>query len=99
MVKELFTEKAEVLNKIQNKKAEILTLKHLIGLEETELLLNTDFKELGLTNEKQRTAYINQELRVHKREYDWLKYDLNVLENDLDMINTFIKGELNGIEK
>ena len=93
MVNELFTEKATVLTKIQNKKAEILTLKHLIGLKETELLLNTDFKELGYTNEKQRTAYVNSQLRQDKEELDWLKYDLTILENDLDMINTLIKGE------
>lgn len=92
MVNELFVEKGKLFTKIANKKAEILTLKHLIGLKETELLLNTDFKELGLTNEKQRTAYINDQLRSQKEELDWLKYDLNVLENDLDMTNTLIGG-------
>ena len=30
--------------------------------QEAELLLNTDFKELGLTNEKMRTAYVTNSL-------------------------------------
>lgn len=90
MVKETITEKANVLNKMQRKKAEIIALKHLISIQETALLLNTDFKELGLTNEKQRSAYINDKLREKREEMDWLKYDLSILENDLDMINTLL---------
>ena len=98
MVDEIFVEKGKAQTKIANKKAEILTLKHLIGAKETELLLNTDFKELGLTNEKQRSAYINQELRVDKEQLDWFKFDLFVLENDLEMINDLI-GDRNGIKE
>ena len=90
MVKETITEKANVLNKMQRKKAEIIALKHLISIQETALLLNTDFKELGLTNEKQRSAYLNDKLREKREEMDWLKYDLSSLENDLDMINTLL---------
>ena len=94
MVNELITDKAKLQNRIQNKKAEILTLKHLISLKETELLLNTDFKELGYTNEKQRTAYVNSQLRQDKEELDWLKYDLTILENDIIILNDLInKGD------
>ena len=94
MVNELIVEKGKLQNKIQMKKAEILSLKHLISIQETSLLLNTDFKELGLTNEKQRTAYINDKLREKREELDWLKYDLTVLENDIIILNDLInKGE------
>ena len=91
MVNELIVEKGKLQNKIQMKKAEILTLKHLISLKETELLLNTDFKELGYTNEKQRTAYVNSQLRQDKEELDWLKYDLTILEDDVEIINDLLK--------
>ena len=91
MVNELITEKAKLQNHMQNKKAEIITLKHLISIQETSLLLNTDFKELGLTNEKQRTAYINDKLRAKKEELDWLKYDLQIFENDVEIINDLLK--------
>ena len=95
MVNELIVEKGKLQNKIQMKKAEILSLKHLISIQETSLLLNTDFKELGLTNEKQRTAYINAKLRTKKEEMDWLKYDLTILEDDVEIINDLLnqKGD------
>ena len=96
----LIDTKMEFLEYIKIKKAEIITLKHLITLKETELLLNTDFKELGLTNEKQRTAYINDELRLEKQNLDWLKYDLQVREYDVEIINDLIRqGEKNGIKE
>ena len=90
MVNELITEKAKLQNKIQMKKAEILTLKHLISIQETALLLNTDFKAEGLTNEKQRSAYINDKLRSKKEEMDWLKYDLTFLTDDVEIINDLL---------
>ena len=34
--------------------------------KESKLYLETDFKELKLTNEKMRNSYINQEMRVEK---------------------------------
>ena len=87
----LINEKAKVLTKIQNKKAEIITLKHLISIQENALLLNTDFKELGLTNEKQRSAYINDKVRPKREELDWLKYDLQILEDDLSITNDLLQ--------
>ena len=91
MVNELITEKAKLQNRIQNKKAEIIALKHLINIQETAILLNTDFKAEGCTNEKQRTAYINDKLRQKKEELDWLKYDLTLLEDDVEIINDLLK--------
>ena len=90
MVNELITEKAKLQNRIQVKKAEILALKHLISIQETALLLNTDFKAEGLTNEKQRSAYINDKLRAKKEEMDWLKYDLTILTDDVEIINDLL---------
>ena len=90
MVNELITEKAKLQNRIQVKKAEILALKHLISIQETSLLLNTDFKAEGLTNEKQRSAYINDKLRAKKEEMDWLKYDLTILTDDVEIINDLL---------
>ena len=95
MASELITDKAKLQNRIQNKKAEIIALKHLINIQETAILLNTDFKAEGCTNEKQRTAYINDKLREKKEELDWLKYDLTVYENDIEILNDLLnqKGD------
>ena len=91
---DLIETKRQFLRQSENKKAEILTLKHLISIQETALLLNTDFKAEGCTNEKQRSAYVNDKLREKREELDWLKYDLTVLENDIIILNDLInKGE------
>ena len=91
---DLIETKRSILKQTENKKAQILTLKHLISIQETALLLNTDFKAEGCTNEKQRSAYVNDKLREKKEELDWLKYDLSVLENDIIILNDLInKGD------
>ena len=91
---DLIETKRSILKQTENKKAQILTLKHLISIQETALLLNTDFKAEGCTNEKQRSAYVNDKLREKKEELDWLKYDLTILENDIIILNDLInKGD------
>jgi len=52
--------------------------------QEAELLLNTDFKELGLTNDKMRTAYVTNSLID-------LKEDIELHKNSLNIVNDLIK--------
>lgn len=94
--KELVEAKLHTFQKMRLKQGVIINLKQLISLEENRLLLETDFKEKGLTNEKQRTAYINNELRAKKKELEWLKYDYAKFTDDLALINdllTIYKGD------
>jgi hypothetical protein len=88
---ELIESKLYTLQKYRVKEAQIINLKQLIGLKETELLLGTDFKAEGCTNEKQRTAYINNKLRADKNQLDWLKYDLAKFTDDLALIDDLLK--------
>lgn len=88
---ELIETKLYTLQKYRVKEAQIINLKQLIGLKETELLLETDFKAEGLTNEKQRSAYINNKLRANKNQLDWLKYDLAKFTDDLALIDDLLK--------
>ena len=91
---DLIETKKLLLRRIDNKKALILSKNLVYKYEETKLLLETDFKAEGLTNEKMRNAFITQELFELKSELEWLKYDLNVLENELSVINDLInKGD------
>lgn len=89
--KELVEAKLYTYRKMRLKQGVIINLKQLISLEENRLLLETDFKEKGLTNEKQRTAYINNELREKKRELEWLKYDYAKFSDDLALIDDLLK--------
>ena len=52
--------------------------------QEAELLLNTDFKELKLTNDKMRTAYVTNALID-------LKEDIELHKNSLNIVNDLIK--------
>ena len=55
--------------------------------QEAELLLNTDFKELGLTNENMRTAYVTNSLID-------LKESIELHKNSLNIVNDLIKIRL-----
>lgn len=96
---ELIDIKKLTLKKIGQKKAQIILLTQTIKSKEHKLLLTTDFKAEGLTNEKMRNAFISEELFDETVALDWAKYDLFVFENELSVINDLIQGELNGIKK
>jgi len=52
--------------------------------QEAEFLLNTDFKELKLTNDKMRTAYVDNLLMD-------LKKDIKLHKNSLNIVNDLIR--------
>lgn len=79
----LFNYNAEQL--IRNKDIVLLRLRQLeIDLlkKEADILLNTDFKAEGLTNEKQRTAYVNSKTIELKEAIKAHKHSLEIV-NDL----------------
>jgi inorganic pyrophosphatase/exopolyphosphatase len=70
---------------IQNKDyclTELTLAQNDLMKKENELLLTTDFKELKLTNEKMRTAYITERVTAEKARVDGYKNSLTIL-NDL----------------
>jgi inorganic pyrophosphatase/exopolyphosphatase len=70
---------------IQNKDyclTELTLAQNDLMKKENELLLTTDFKELKLTNEKMRTAYINEQCIAEKNRVNGYKSSLTIL-NDL----------------
>ena len=60
--------------------------------KEAKILLETDFKELKLTNEKMRQAYINQQLLP-------LKESIELHKNSLNIVNDLIKLRLMEVKK
>ena len=75
---------------IQNKDyclTELTLAQNDLMKKENELLLNTDFKELKLTNEKMRTAYINEQCIAEKNR-------VNGYKNSLAIINDLLKLRL-----
>ena len=59
--------------------------------EEALILLTTDFKELGLTNEKMRTAYVTNALIN-------LKESIELHKNSLNIVNDLIKLRLQEVK-
>ena len=79
----LFNYNAEEL--IRNKDIVLLRLRQLeikLMKKEADILLNTDFKAEGLTNEKQRTAYVNSKTIELKEAIKAHKHSLEIV-NDL----------------
>ena len=66
--------------------------------QEAELLLNTDFKELGLTNEKQRTAYVQDASSNDRFELDQIRFEYKQQEDDLEILNDLIKLRLQEVK-
>lgn len=92
MTKCLFDYNAEEL--IRNKDIVQLRLTELeieYKKQEAELLLNTDFKELKLTNEKMRTAYVTNALID-------LKESIELHKNSLNIVNDLIKLRLQEVK-
>jgi len=61
--------------------------------KESKLYLETDFKELKLTNEKMRTAYINKEMSTEKGVRQSYEHSIDVLN---DLIRLRLKEVKNG---
>lgn len=89
----LFNYNAELL--IRNKDIVLLRLRELeiqLLKKEADILLNTDFKAEGLTNEKQRTAYVNQ------KTID-LKEAIKAHKHSLEIVNDLLKLRLLEVKK
>ena len=88
----LFDYDAEEL--IRNKDMVLMRLRELeiqLMKAEAEILFNTDFKELKLTNESMRKAYINKET-MH------LKEAIKAHKHSLEIVNDLLKLRLTEME-
>ena len=82
MTKCLFDYNAEEL--IRNKDIVLMRLRELeieLMKKESELLLTTDFKEMKLTNESMRKAYLNKETMHLKEAIKAHKHSLTIVDD------------------
>ena len=96
--KQLIQLKEKRLETIQTAYIELLNKEEQIKNIENNLYLKTDFKELGLTNEKMRTAYVNDTLIPERTDLLFLKFELKQQENSLVILNDLIKLKLMEME-
>ena len=93
-VEELIQLKELRLKDLRTKQWKVITKENEIKNAESNLLLKTDFKELKLTNEKMRNAFINDALHKEKFELTQLKHELKQNEDVLVVINDLIELRL-----
>lgn len=94
MTKCLFDYNAEEL--IQNKDKVLFRLNQLeiqLMKKEADILLNTDFKAEGCTNEKQRTAYVNQQTIELKEAIKAHKHSLTIVDDLIRLRMQEVKTE------
>ena len=82
------------LTELRSKYYDLITKEREIKNGENNVLLKTDFKSLGLTNEKQRTAYVQDVSAKDRFQLDQLRYELKLQEDDLEILNDLIKLRL-----
>ena len=90
-LKRLIRAKSAALIELRELELKLINAKHELAIEERNLLLNTNFKELGLTNEKMRNAYVNEQLNDDNIKIDVLKHGITNKKDDIEIINDLIK--------
>ena len=79
------------LDDLRSKYYDVITKERQIKNGENNVLLNTDFKSLGLTNEKQRTAFVQDASAKDRFKLDQLRYEYKMEEDNLEILNDLIK--------
>ena len=79
---------------LRSKYYDLITKEREIKNGENNVLLNTDFKSLGLTNEKQRTAYVQDASAKERFQLDQIKYEYKQQEDIIEILNDLIKLRL-----
>lgn len=95
-LKALIQAKSDALIILRELELELLNAKHDLAEKERTIFLTTDFKELGLTNEKMRSAYVNEKLSDYKIKMDVQKHRITSKKDDIEIINDLI--ELRALE-
>ena len=90
-LEELIEAKYFVLNELRDIEYKILKIKIELEQKERTILLNTDFKKLGLTNEKARNAYVKERIADYSKAMEFKKLDVAAKEDELKIINNLIK--------
>ena len=90
-LKALIRTKSNELIMLRDFERVLLDIKLELAEKERKLILTTNFKELGLTNEKMRNAYVNEQLNDIKVKIDAQNLRIASKKDDIEIINDLIK--------
>ena len=78
------------LSEVESKYFEVISREQDLKNAENELYLNTDFKELKLTNDKMRNAYVGKATHEARLKLGLAKFELKQQENQLIILNDLL---------
>lgn len=90
-VKDLINEQALLNDAIHQLKGQIIDEEIKKDEHEAKLWTQTNFKQLGLTNNEQRKAYVKQQMGLFISKIGHLRNDLALAENELHLCKTKVK--------
>lgn len=90
-MKALIKMKSESLIILRDLQKDLLKIELDMAAEERNLYLNTDFKKLGLTNDKLRNSYVDDQLSDLRFDIAMKKHEIKSKKDDIEIVNDLIK--------
>jgi len=91
MNEKLLDTKKQLIDKLKNTEDSLANIRKDIKTKESELWLNTKFKEVGCTNEETRRAYVNNNLSDLKFNENLIRNEVNKLKRELNLVDDKIR--------
>ncbi len=91
MKENLFDTKKEIIRKIKQAEDELAKIVKQIKSKESDLWLNTQFRELGYTNKDTRRAYVENHLMDLKYMEYLKKNEIRELHREFELVNDKLK--------
>lgn len=91
MKENLFDTKHDIISNLKKSEDELTEAKSALKKKENDLWLNTQFKELGYTNDDTRRAYVNQQTDELRVEEELIRNRIAQLKRELDLVDDKIK--------
>lgn len=87
----LFDTKKELIDKLKEAEDRLTHAKTSLKNKENDLWLNTQFKELGYTNDDTRRAYVNHETSTLRENEELIRNEITQLKRELNLCDDKIK--------
>lgn len=87
---ELLKEEKEKIEEVSKLKIGLIEQKRLRDLDEADVWLTTDFKGLGATNDKMRTAIVTKKLNEFPNTYEQKRVKISNIEAEIRLIREMI---------
>jgi hypothetical protein len=87
----LFDTKQNIIDQLKDAEDRLTNAKAKLKQRENELWLNTQFKDLGYTNDDTRRAYVNHETTELRVNEEMIRNEVTMLKRELNLCDDKIK--------